>query len=309
MIELGATLRVANGAQARPEDQGGLGDMAEGAEFLEFFLGIGGAQDAPALPVEDAREMPQPMAKAFYDSPAGGGDLPPGGNAWPPDSVLAAPTMLPTAEPAPSAMRGDMLQPEDGARRAAPAVDLARLRWTMRFEPAGPAAPEPVLAGGPDGGGIARAPGPSAAPLATLPPVPLQAGPLSQGLGERLLWMVQNGVQVASMQIRPEHLGPMELRLRVEGEGVQLNVASPHAAVREAVEQAAPRLREMLAEQGLDLLEVDVGQHEQADAHPGQPDPGAFAERDDAAAEADGTAPEATGPAIRTGRGLVDAFA
>ncbi|MEE4109782.1 MAG: flagellar hook-length control protein FliK, partial [Halieaceae bacterium] len=45
------------------------------------------------------------------------------------------------------------------------------------------------------------------------------------------------------------------------------------AAAREAIEQAMPRLREALAQQGMDLAQADVGQQgSSGDRNPGQGD-------------------------------------
>jgi flagellar hook-length control protein FliK len=42
------------------------------------------------------------------------------------------------------------------------------------------------------------------------------------------------------------------------GDQVSLNITAPNAAVKEVLEQHLPRLREMFAEQGLNLSQSDV---------------------------------------------------
>jgi flagellar hook-length control protein FliK len=70
------------------------------------------------------------------------------------------------------------------------------------------------------------------------------------------------GVQTRTAEIRltPAELGP--LRVQISVDDGQANVAfQAHSAVtREAIEQALPRLREMLAESGLSLGQADVGE-------------------------------------------------
>ena len=87
---------------------------------------------------------------------------------------------------------------------------------------------------------------------------------------------------------------------------------SQHAAVREALEQAIPRLREMLGEQELQLVQVDVSQRE---AHQdggqgglGQDANGEARSDGPASAEADAVEVDDAGPMTQS-RGLVDLFA
>ncbi|WP_188861654.1 flagellar hook-length control protein FliK [Marinobacterium nitratireducens] len=74
-----------------------------------------------------------------------------------------------------------------------------------------------------------------------------------QTVGERLLMLSAGGVQMAEIQLDPPELGSLQVRLLVQHDQVSLSISSPHAQVRDALEQQMPRLREMLAEQGLNL--------------------------------------------------------
>ncbi|MCU0972324.1 MAG: flagellar hook-length control protein FliK [Gammaproteobacteria bacterium] len=80
-----------------------------------------------------------------------------------------------------------------------------------------------------------------------------------RALGERVLWLVGQQIQAAEIKLNPPHLGPVEVRLTLSGSEASLSFGTPHAPVREAIEQALPRLREQLAEQNLVLVNVDVG--------------------------------------------------
>lgn len=83
-----------------------------------------------------------------------------------------------------------------------------------------------------------------------------------QALAQRVLVFIQQGSQHVRVRVHPEHLGPIEIRIRMETDGLQVSMASPHAVVREALESALPRLRDALAEQGLDLGHAEVGNGE-----------------------------------------------
>jgi flagellar hook-length control protein FliK len=50
------------------------------------------------------------------------------------------------------------------------------------------------------------------------------------------------------------------MQLQMDGDKATLAFASQHAAVRDALESALPRLREMFAQNGLDIVDVNVSQ-------------------------------------------------
>jgi flagellar hook-length control protein FliK len=130
-----------------------------------------------------------------------------------------------------------------------------------------------------------------------------------QALGERLAWLVQEGRHDARIRLHPAELGSIDIRLNQDGDATRISLVSPHAAVRDALEQAVPRLRELLGHAGLDLSQVNVGSGDarshsdfgRAPAPAGLgPDAGAFA------AEPDLTIASVT---LRLPQGLVDTFA
>ena len=100
-----------------------------------------------------------------------------------------------------------------------------------------------------------------------------------RAMGERAIMMAQHGPRTAQIQLDPPELGAMQIRIHMQGgDQVSVSFTSPNPMVREALEQQMPRLREMFAEQGLNLQDSSVadqssqqqsGQHEQA--RQGQP--------------------------------------
>lgn len=77
-------------------------------------------------------------------------------------------------------------------------------------------------------------------------------------LGQRLVMMVGQKIQVAEIRLDPPDLGPMEVKVRMHQDQAHVVFQSQHAAVRDALEQAIPRLREMFDQNGLGLGNVDV---------------------------------------------------
>ncbi len=96
-------------------------------------------------------------------------------------------------------------------------------------------------------------------PAATVA-LPIDHPQWPDALGERLVWLRDNDIQAAELQIHPRHLGPVAVRIRVQDDQTTIQFASPHAVVREALEAALPRLRESFAGQQLPPVQVEVGQ-------------------------------------------------
>jgi len=101
---------------------------------------------------------------------------------------------------------------------------------------------------------------PSLAPLPSLAVEPKVGAPGWDGaLGQRVLWMATKQQQVAEIRLNPPNLGPLEVRLTITNDQASAQFVSHHPAVREAIEAALPRLREMLADSGINLGNVQVG--------------------------------------------------
>ncbi len=100
-----------------------------------------------------------------------------------------------------------------------------------------------------------------ALPLSTdASPVPeRQAGAWQQVMGQRLSRMVMQGTHAAQIQLDPPELGKLGVRVSLVGDEASVQFTSQHSAVRDLLESSAPRLREMMAEQGLELVDVGVG--------------------------------------------------
>ncbi|VAW77414.1 hypothetical protein MNBD_GAMMA15-2059 [hydrothermal vent metagenome] len=106
----------------------------------------------------------------------------------------------------------------------------------------------PVTATPPSGGGL---------PSVSLG-VPLNQAGWDKALGERIQWLAGKGVQQANIKLNPAHLGPMEVRIQIQNDQASVQFSSTHGVVREALEAALPRLREMFDASGVELADVDV---------------------------------------------------
>ncbi|MDV7400242.1 flagellar hook-length control protein FliK, partial [Arthrospira platensis SPKY1] len=77
-------------------------------------------------------------------------------------------------------------------------------------------------------------------------------------LGRQLHWMIDNQLHEAKISVSPPHLGPLEVRVSLHQNQASVMFFSHEAAVREALESAIPRLRELLEGQGLNLNQAQV---------------------------------------------------
>ena len=81
-----------------------------------------------------------------------------------------------------------------------------------------------------------------------------------QGVADRVSWMVDNNLNGAKLQVNPPQLGPIEVRIAVQGAHAQIWLTSHSALTRDALESSSPKLREMLGAQGFAQVSVDISQ-------------------------------------------------
>jgi flagellar hook-length control protein FliK len=97
--------------------------------------------------------------------------------------------------------------------------------------------------------------------LPNLPALPVQHPAFGQRLGETVNWMVNRGLQEADIRISPENLGPVRIKLRMEGQDAVVSFVVPQDSTREAIEQNLEALRQALSQAGLTLGETTVSAH------------------------------------------------
>ncbi len=151
------------------------------------------------------------------------------------------------------------------------------------------------------------APAQAAAPQGSLD-TPVQDPRWSQEFGEKIVWMARNDQQQAQLSLNPAHLGPLQITLSLDSDQASANFTAATPEVRQAIEDAMPRLREMLASAGISLGQTQVGtqaQQEQAQAR--QERSGTRSQGDEAILEADSGSVTSVSP--QRGNGLVDLFA
>lgn len=113
----------------------------------------------------------------------------------------------------------------------------------------------------------AGTPAPAAAPVVAVP-TPLSNPQWPQDFSRQVLQLTQSlagAGHTVQMHVNPPELGPIHITLHVGDSITQASFVSPHASVRQALENALPHLEQQLAQAGLSLGQADVG-----DQQPGQ---------------------------------------
>ncbi len=138
------------------------------------------------------------------------------------------------------------------------------------------------------------------------------------GFSSRVVWMARNDVQSAEIRLNPPDLGPIEVKLVLSGDpgapaSASVQFSAAHAATREAIESALPRLREMLQENGIALGNTTVDARTAGNTHgsgdSGRPSHGGTPPDTNAGQTPEGAVQPRPGSLLRRGNGLVDTFA
>lgn len=138
---------------------------------------------------------------------------------------------------------------------------------------------------------------------------PLGSPAWGQELQQKVSWMVGGQQQSVNIQLNPPHLGPLEIQLQIDKDQATVIFATPHIAVKEAVEAAMPRLQQSFEQQGMGFsgscLTADPGSQFGQQRQTAQQSP-QFSP-DWRQAQVESLAPEMV--KIKQGEGLVNLFA
>ncbi|ASJ71778.1 flagellar hook-length control protein FliK [Granulosicoccus antarcticus] len=102
--------------------------------------------------------------------------------------------------------------------------------------------------------------------------IPLDSADAESALTGNVKWMANEGVKNAFMTVTPNGMGPISVKIGIEGDQMEVSITAAQHNTREALESMLPRLREQLAVQGHESVKVDVsdGKSEQSRSGNGQ---------------------------------------
>jgi flagellar hook-length control protein FliK len=87
---------------------------------------------------------------------------------------------------------------------------------------------------------------------------------------QQLVTMVSKGIQQAEIRLDPPELGHMLVKINVQGDQTQVQFQVVHAQTKDLIEQALPKLRDLLAQEGMQLTDSQVSQGDGGRGEKGQ---------------------------------------
>lgn len=93
-------------------------------------------------------------------------------------------------------------------------------------------------------------------------PLALTEPAAAQQLKDRVMVQIQHKLQTAEVQLHPEDMGSMQIKLNLQQDQLSVQFVVQQGAAKEALEQQMPRLRELLEQQGIALTEGQVEQRQ-----------------------------------------------
>ncbi|MCW9024469.1 MAG: flagellar hook-length control protein FliK [Gammaproteobacteria bacterium] len=137
--------------------------------------------------------------------------------------------------------------------------------------------------------------------------IPPQNPAWNSAMGDRVQWMINQNISQAEIRLDPPELGALEVRIQVNKDQASVMFSAPNQQVRDAIEAAVPRLREMLSDMGLSLGDVGVSQESFAQSRESNEEGGSGAGQS-TTEMVEGEIPVTEQPVVR-GQGLIDAYA
>jgi flagellar hook-length control protein FliK len=92
---------------------------------------------------------------------------------------------------------------------------------------------------------------------------PVGTAAWADDVGTKLAHVVSLRHEDVELHVQPAHLGPIDIRISINGDQASVQFVAPHATTRDALENALPVLRELFAQQGLALGDTSIGSRAQ----------------------------------------------
>lgn len=101
----------------------------------------------------------------------------------------------------------------------------------------------------------------------------IAADKLAEAIGQRLSAQIEKGIWQVNLQLRPAHLGKIDIRLTMQGKGnISAEFNASEVQTKDLLNSGLPRLREIFAQSGIDLSTMQA-KHDAATGHSDNPAP------------------------------------
>ncbi|MCR9104321.1 MAG: flagellar hook-length control protein FliK [Gammaproteobacteria bacterium] len=141
---------------------------------------------------------------------------------------------------------------------------------------------------------------------------PLLAAPgdpaFNTELAGRVSVLLRDGLSEARLQLNPPELGRLDIKISTDGDQTRVSFLVQGAETRDVIEQAMPRLRELLEQSGLQLSRFDVADQSRSQQQGDGRAPGAYAPDSTATGEGEPASPGTTLRASTGSQSLVDFY-
>ncbi|MGC9386233.1 MAG: flagellar hook-length control protein FliK [Hydrogenovibrio sp.] len=95
---------------------------------------------------------------------------------------------------------------------------------------------------------------------------PVRSPQWGQALGQKVTYMASQKIQEAKITLNPEKLGPIQVKLSLDKDHqAHISMVTQQGTTREAIENAMPRLKEMLESSGIGFGSFDLREENSAD--------------------------------------------
>ena len=88
--------------------------------------------------------------------------------------------------------------------------------------------------------------------------LPVHTPRFADGLGQHVVVLTQAGIQQAQMSLNPPELGPIDVRITLQQDSASVQIAAASAVARDAIQDALPKLRDLLDQSGVRLNDAGV---------------------------------------------------
>ncbi len=91
-------------------------------------------------------------------------------------------------------------------------------------------------------------------------PMPLDDKRWGDAMSARVTWQVGAGIQQAHVHLNPPELGPVGVSVELTDGQAKVHFQAEHPLVRDSLQEALPRLKDMFSQAGLNLADTNVSQ-------------------------------------------------
>ena len=132
----------------------------------------------------------------------------------------------------------------------------------------------------------------------------------SNGLGERINWMINQKQNTATIRLDPPALGKLDVQIKIVDEATMITIQTQTAQTRDLIDSASIRLRDFLQESGYQNVNVDVSQRQDQQQARSQATANMNPDQDDSNGQEQAEDhPQQQQPGYFSGEGLIDTFA